>query len=232
MKPKKINYKIEEPCHADWEQMKPESKGRFCESCSKTVVDFSSMSDFSIVNYLESNKHQSVCGRFAQDQLDKTYLWTKPHHQAFGFDLKAVALGLALSTFSALPSQAQNSTVIEQHDTISEPVVALQGAVAISYDHRDESFTSGKIKIYGDDYDRIQISIFDGSSKEILHVKPDKNGAFKIPLDWSKNPASIQVMAQGYYTETIYFSNHSSLANLKIELQARKMIKGKVAHDK
>jgi hypothetical protein len=53
MKPKKISYKIEEPCHADWGRMQPEAQGRFCSSCSKTVVDFSSMSDFSIVNYLE-----------------------------------------------------------------------------------------------------------------------------------------------------------------------------------
>lgn len=232
MKSKGINYKIEEPCHADWDQMKPEAKGRFCNSCSKTVVDFSNMSDFSIVNYLESNKHLSVCGRFEEKQLDKTYLLPKAQYSALGFDLKAVALGLALSTFSALPSQAQNSTTIEQHDTINEPIVMLQGEVAMNYNHTDESFTSGKIKMNGNDYNRVQISILDGSSKEILSVKPDKNGTFKIPLDWSKNPASIQFSAQGYYSQTIYFSNHKSLANFKIELEARKMIKGKVAYDR
>ncbi len=73
MKSKGVNYKIEEPCHADWDQMKPEVKGRFCESCSETVVDFSKLSDFSIVTYLENNKHQSVCGRFEEKQLEKTY---------------------------------------------------------------------------------------------------------------------------------------------------------------
>jgi hypothetical protein len=28
-----------EPCHADWDRMKPEERGRFCESCRKPVHD-------------------------------------------------------------------------------------------------------------------------------------------------------------------------------------------------
>ena len=72
---------------ADWDKMKPEAQGRFCSSCSKTVVDFSTMSVFSIVNYLENNKHQSVCGRFGEEQLAKTYLFAKPHPSVFSFDL-------------------------------------------------------------------------------------------------------------------------------------------------
>lgn len=228
MKPKKINYKIEEPCHANWDQMKPEEKGRFCESCSKTVVDFSSMSDFSIVSYLESNKHQSVCGRFGQDQLDKTYLLPKQNHSPFQFDLRAVALGLALSTFSALPSQAQNSAGIEQHDSISEPIVMLQGEVAVAYDHTDESFVGGKIQFDEPGFENVSISLVDGNSLELTSVKASKNGTFKIPLDWTKNPASIRVSAPGYGTSTVYFSNHKSLSNLKVTLHERKMKMGKV----
>lgn len=117
MKAKKIKYSIEEPCHEDWNQMKPEAKGRFCESCSKTVVDFSSMSDFSIVNYLEGKKNESVCGRFTPNQMDKTYFLPKRHH-SFSFDLKAVALGLALSTFSAVHLNAQVTPPIEHIDTL------------------------------------------------------------------------------------------------------------------
>ena len=233
MKPKKINYKIEEACHADWDQMKPEAKGRFCETCSKTVVDFSSMSDFSIVHYLENHKHQSVCGRFAQDQLDKTYLWTKPHHQLFNFDLKAVALGLALSTFSALPSQAQTSGLVELHDSINESRIPIQGAVAIFYDHRDEKFVGGKIKLEGKDYSLVKISLMDGASTELVSIKPQRNGAFKIPLDWTKNPVFIRVSSPGYRSETVYFNNHESIDNLTITLYENKVIKmGKVISDK
>ncbi|AEA42897.1 hypothetical protein [Fluviicola taffensis] len=230
MKPKKINYKIVEPCHADWDQMKPEAKGRFCSSCSKTVVDFSKMSDFSIVTYLEAKKNESICGRFEEKQLDKTYLWTKSYHQTFSFDLKAVALGLALSTFSALPYQAQNNQAIEQRDaTINEPIALLQGEVITSYNHGEESHASGRIKLNDKDYESVTISLMDGNSVELISIKPNRNGIFNIPLDWKKNPTSIRVTAPGYSSHTIYFDNHKSLNNLSVQLVERRMIKGKVS---
>lgn len=232
MKPKKINYKIEEPCHADWDQMTPETQGRFCASCSKTVVDFSTMSDFSIVSFLENNKHQAVCGRFAQDQLDKTYSWTKPHQSVFHFDLKAVALGLALSTFSALPSQAQNSSGIEQHDTTNAEPVMLQGEVAVFYDHTNESFVSGKVKLDGKSSGAIRITLMDGSSKELSSIEASKNGTFRIPLDWKKNPASIRVSAPGFASQTVYFNKHQSLGHLTVTLHEQRMKMGKVAIEK
>ncbi len=228
MKPKKINYKIEDPCHADWDRMNPEAQGRFCSSCSKTVVDFSAMSDFSIVNYLENNKHQSVCGRFGEDQLAKTYFLPKSNPSSFQFDLRAVALGLALSTFSALPSLAQNSVQIEQHDSINEPKVMVQGEVAMSYDHSNEKFVSGKVKLNGKRVSEIKVALVDGSSVELSAIEVSKDGTFKIPLDWTNSPASIRVSASGYSSQIIYFENHQSLGNLKVTLHERPMKMGKV----
>ena len=106
MRVKSIQYSIQNPCDESWNDMKPESIGRFCGSCEKTVVDFTSMSDFSIVNYLEKHKNEKVCGRFTQPQLDRVYQLNQPVF-AQSFDLRAVVLGLALSTFSALHSFAQ-----------------------------------------------------------------------------------------------------------------------------
>jgi hypothetical protein len=188
------------------------------------------MSDFSIVNYLENHKHQSVCGRFNQDQLDKTYLLAKPHHQLFHFDLRAVALGLALSTFSALPSQAQNSVGVQQHNTATaEPASVKQGEIAVFYDHRDEKFVGGKIQFDGKESSLVKITLLNGASAELTSVKPAKNGTFKIPLDWAKEPVSIRVSSPGYGSQTVYFSNHESLANLTITLYEKKEIKmGKV----
>jgi hypothetical protein len=229
MKSKVVKYSIKEPCHVDWSEMKPEAKGRFCESCSKTVVDFSSMSDFSIVNYLESHKNQSICGRFEEKQLERTYLLPKQHYSTFTFDLKAVALGLALSTFSAIPSDAQNVTKIEQIDSVSEAKIMMKGDIAMVYDHSKETFASGKIELEGKEFKMVNISLIDGNSKEIQTIKLDKNGAFNIPLDWSKNPVSIQISALGYYSQTIYFSNYRSLEKMNIHLHEKGMIKGKVS---
>ena len=61
---------IPAPCSENWEDMRPEEKGRHCGACSKTVVDFSLMSDREIIAYL-SRAGQHVCGRMAADQLDR-----------------------------------------------------------------------------------------------------------------------------------------------------------------
>ncbi len=56
------------PCHEDWNKMSATEQGRFCNTCSKTVVDFSGMSNEEIIHYL--NKHTgSLCGRFENTQL-------------------------------------------------------------------------------------------------------------------------------------------------------------------
>lgn len=66
------NYKITipKPCHEDWNQMTPEETGRFCNSCAKSVVDFTNMKAPEIQEYFIKNKGQKVCGRFKTEQID------------------------------------------------------------------------------------------------------------------------------------------------------------------
>ena len=61
---------IQKPCHEQWQSLSPNSTGRFCKLCQKTVVDFTEMSDDSIMNYLQQNKDEKTCGRFKTRQLD------------------------------------------------------------------------------------------------------------------------------------------------------------------
>lgn len=53
--------------------MLPAEQGRFCQSCEKTVVDFSQMSDEQVLQFFNS-KHQAaqrVCGRFRAEQVSQ-----------------------------------------------------------------------------------------------------------------------------------------------------------------
>ncbi len=230
MKMKSVKYSIEDPCHENWDQMKPEAKGRFCEACSKTVVDFSSMSDFSIVSYLEAKKNEAVCGRFHPDQMNKTYLLAKPHH-GFSFDLKAVALGLTLSTFSAIHTDAQVTPVDTTKVIYQEP---LDGLVSFTeyYDHSDEKFVSGAILVNGKGYGAVTVQLMDENGKEIAKVIPSENGKFMIPLDWIKKPASLYISGRGLISSTILFHEEKSIRDLKITLyQKEVMLKGDVKSD-
>ena len=61
---------IPKPCHEDWNQMKSQTNGRFCGSCSKNVVDFSGMKANEIRDYFIIHQNERVCGRFEKQQLD------------------------------------------------------------------------------------------------------------------------------------------------------------------
>lgn len=66
----KFKISIPKPCHENWNRMTPKEKGRFCSSCSKTVIDFTKKSTQQIQNYLIENKNKRVCGHFYKKQLD------------------------------------------------------------------------------------------------------------------------------------------------------------------
>jgi hypothetical protein len=66
------NFKITipEPCTEDWDKMTPSENGRFCLSCSKTVVDFTSMLPNEIQHFFIQNQNERICGRFKNSQLE------------------------------------------------------------------------------------------------------------------------------------------------------------------
>ena len=74
---KPIQLRVPAPCQERWTDMQPTEKGRHCQSCCKTVVDFTNMSDTEIVRYL-AQAGVNVCGRLAPDQLNRPLLPLAP----------------------------------------------------------------------------------------------------------------------------------------------------------
>ncbi len=68
---KKIQLTVPTPCHENWDKMTPVEKGKFCGSCQKQVMDFTTMSDREIAQFFKKPSTGSVCGRFMNDQLDR-----------------------------------------------------------------------------------------------------------------------------------------------------------------
>ncbi len=61
---------IAEPCTENWSEMTPNSKGRHCDQCEKTVIDFTGKTDRQIINEMKQ-ANGSVCGRLRQSQTGK-----------------------------------------------------------------------------------------------------------------------------------------------------------------
>jgi len=69
-----MKFSIPKPCSASWNKMHPNTQGRFCDLCSKTVVDFSNKSTQEIEQYFKKNSKEKTCGRFRTGQLSKNSL--------------------------------------------------------------------------------------------------------------------------------------------------------------
>jgi hypothetical protein len=69
---KHIQLSIADPCHESWDNMTDAEKGRFCGSCQKQVIDFTNMSDSQLAAFFKKPSTGSVCGRFYEDQLDRS----------------------------------------------------------------------------------------------------------------------------------------------------------------
>lgn len=69
MKHPEIEIQIPKPCHEDWNNMSPTEKGKFCNVCTKEVVDFTSKSDEEIIKHFTD--HGNLCGRFHISQLNR-----------------------------------------------------------------------------------------------------------------------------------------------------------------
>ena len=57
-----------DPCPARWEDMTPCAGGRFCSSCAKPVMDFTTWDRENVLRY--HKEHPGTCGNHLPEQLD------------------------------------------------------------------------------------------------------------------------------------------------------------------
>jgi hypothetical protein len=121
-----LNISIPEPCHENWDKMSPNQKGRHCQVCEKTVVDFTSKTDETIVKYFL--EHNNICGRFKNQQLNRPVVLTRKSKNNYWSFLASGLFGF----LSLVPqdSKAQTPTKTVQTDTILNH--SIKGKIAHS----------------------------------------------------------------------------------------------------
>jgi hypothetical protein len=138
----KSTYKlsIPKPCHENWSEMTPNDKGRFCQSCSKTVVDFTHMKTNDIQEFIRNNKDQRICGHIRQNQLDAINLQisdtvfeqTMSFHKLF---LLALLLAMGTSLFSCADDKG-NIKKIERIEIVEKSIDSVD-AVSLKKETSD-----------------------------------------------------------------------------------------------
>lgn len=134
----KYKITIPEPCHEDWNKMKPNENGRFCMSCSKTVVDFTSMLPEEMQHFFIQNKNGKICGRFRKSQLDtitiqipSKVLYTQPNYYKMFLLALFITMGNTLFSCQNKDGQKQKIDKVEvvKDSDASSPIAVGEPAI-------------------------------------------------------------------------------------------------------
>ncbi|WP_395062316.1 carboxypeptidase-like regulatory domain-containing protein [Flavobacterium sp.] len=118
----KFNIKIDKPCSEDFKTFKKTDNGGFCNSCKKTVVDFTKMSDQEILTYF-SNEKSKTCGLFLESQLKYYSNLSLSNNIKKSNTLASSIFGLSLvsilSLTNAYSQEKTNTTTIIKEENVA-----------------------------------------------------------------------------------------------------------------
>ena len=123
------------PCHQNWDGMKRNTDGRYCDHCQKTVLDFSAMTDSQVYHFFSQNK-DTYCGKFLNTQLQRDIVpvQTQSASVSRGNAFAAVITLVALNTVQVFGQknhpQKQLITQVENNkEKLLKPKVIITGTI-------------------------------------------------------------------------------------------------------
>jgi hypothetical protein len=118
---KYIQLNIPKSCSESWNNMTPVQQGRHCQSCEKTVVDFTGMTDAELVTFFIKNTG-NTCGRFTNDQLQRDLLIPKKKVNWMKYFFQ-IALPAFIFSSKLAAQKDTSKTAIEIIDTVKNEVL-------------------------------------------------------------------------------------------------------------
>lgn len=226
---KEIYLHIPTPCHEDWNKMTPVEKGRFCESCAKRVIDFTTMADREILHHLANSSR--LCGRFNRDQLERALTQPKEQKKKVWW---MTMLMPALLLFEKSDAQRKISVKPEivSRDTVTNVISEkLRGAVSCYF---VAAKFSGKLIITGKVSDNENRAVF-GAMVMIKNshegTVTDTSGNFKLEIDKAQitKPGTVVFSAIGYETKEVSIpESDSNLISLNQTIVLNPALTGEV----
>jgi hypothetical protein len=226
---KAIQLHIPESCHENWQKMTPQEQGRFCNACSKVVVDFSVMSDKEILNYI-STTNSKMCGRLDQHQLNRDIVhpeFQKNNWKKYWLTIVA-SFVLSTSKLSAQikPSKGTVTTNQSSFKNIRDKVAVTMGIIAAPIPKApDATIIKGRVV----DDQNVPIA---GASVFIkgtgIGTAADVNGEFIVKANGMK-PNILLFTAVGFeITELFLNSKAVSDSVFVVQMKMRQMVSGEV----
>jgi hypothetical protein len=193
----KKSIHIPTPCHEDWGKMTPKQQGRFCQSCSKVVVDFTEKTKEEIIDVLD-NASGNTCGRFNTSQLDDPNpgyaIGLKPYKYAAAAAMAGfIFMGVTDANAQKVGKIRIKGDVVAHEIPIKQPAKTsvLKGTVKDGFG--GNVLPGATIVVLSD-------------GKELLKTYTDQLGTYRIDLPKDKvvnNRISIQAASKEYEVKMI-----------------------------
>lgn len=194
---KYLNLQIPQACNQDWNTLLPDQKGKFCLSCQRKVIDFTTMNDRDLLQFFR-NHNGPTCGRFNSVQLGKDLLIPKKKipwlRYLFQFTIPAFLLSLKSSGQSTSKLKQDTEMVRMIQPSMGTPVVVVQkGTIATN------PYTiQGTVKDNTGNAVAGASIIIKGTHKG---VAADRNGHFSLEVIGTR--IVVEISAVGYSTQEI-----------------------------
>ncbi|WP_456315325.1 hypothetical protein [Pseudomonas shirazensis] len=218
---KKFTLEIASPCSENFDKMIPNTKGSFCDSCAKNVIDLSKKSNLEIARFVAENKSQNICARIKSTQLEQEFEYNEIS-RIHNFKYAAIAATVLLaSNVSAQEKEPIQTEIIAQEQSSH-----IVGKIAVSTIAEEEVSIIVKGKIVDSktnkplneiNYPNLNLTINNSPTPFKINAK---TGEFSIPLKVLKNSNSLLITVVSrdlYFSKILPFDIKSVKGNVLLQ---------------
>lgn len=214
---KEYHLTIKNPCQKiDWRVMQKTESGKFCDLCSKNVVDFSILSDDAIIKIIE-DPLRDICAKMSPLQTNRV-LNNSSQRKNFHLSKTITTLLLLGSVKSSFANEIKNTPV--NHTLLVESLYNkdTKKHVTIKYDSLKNTISGTLIEEYTDEIlNYTQIFIKDTN----IYTETDSLGnfTFHLPDDFQKDTIILVVKATGWESDnyTTLYRKDLPITNLIVK---------------
>ncbi|SHL51279.1 hypothetical protein [Chryseobacterium polytrichastri] len=196
--------KIEKPCEESLEKMHDLPDGKFCDLCSKKVLDLSELNDSEILSIILQNKGEQFCGivfkRSLNLVLQPEISFSHNHHpRKTSFTKIAAGLALTASMINSYPAQTK---VVTKTEFVSSPSKTPKENQKKEDKTGDGNMIiSGKVLIKGTNKPGPETTIHFITPQKVYSAKTDAKGFYnlEVPQECVKAENLLEFSPEGYH---------------------------------
>lgn len=184
-----MKVQISEPCPQKWESMFDlTEESKFCDVCTKEIVDFTRYSDRELIQTIQSNPG-NICGKFSKTQLNRSLFESRFYFPS----LKSILLAGTMLPLSMEYKAQENQNRIEKIDsqTNGQYLTVIKGhfkdtLMQIPGEVRIE-LVEYKLFCYPNEEGFFQFTVPSENRFDTITLIVRKGNAYKVYLDLNPN---------------------------------------------